>query len=83
MKRRTFLKSSIGIGLGWSGISAQSHEASDVGLAEKERIVPGTDQVNSDKPHIILIMTDQQRGDALVCIGNKAEKTPNLDRLSS
>lgn len=83
MKRRTFLKSSIGIGLGWSGISAQSHEASDVGLAEKERIVPGTDQVHSDKPHIILIMTDQQRGDALGCMGNKAVITPNLDRLAS
>lgn len=34
----------------------------------------------ADKPHIILIVTDQQRADALGCV-NKAVITPNLDRL--
>lgn len=37
----------------------------------------------SGKPHIILLMTDQQRGDALGCAGNKAILTPNLDALAS
>ena len=38
--------------------------------------------VKSGKPHIILIMTDQQRGDALGCMGNKAVISPNIDRLA-
>ena len=33
-------------------------------------------------PHIILIMTDQQRGDALGCMGNKTVFSPNLDALA-
>lgn len=35
-----------------------------------------------NKPHIILIVTDQQRGDALGCAGNDKIITPNLDRLA-
>lgn len=41
---------------------------------------------NDDKsksPHIILIMTDQQRGDALGCAGNVSVISPNIDRLAS
>lgn len=34
-------------------------------------------------PHIILIMTDQQRGDALGCAGNEAVISPNMDRLAA
>lgn len=34
-------------------------------------------------PHIILIMTDQQRADALGCAGNQAIITPNLDHLAA
>lgn len=34
-------------------------------------------------PHIILIMTDQQRGDALGCAGNEAVISPNIDRLAA
>ena len=34
------------------------------------------------KPHVILIMTDQHRGDALGCMGNSAVISPNLDRLA-
>ena len=33
-------------------------------------------------PHIILIMDDQHRGDALGCMGNSSVITPNLDRLA-
>lgn len=39
---------------------------------------------HSDKsPHIILIMTDQQRGDALGCAGNESVISPNIDRLAT
>jgi choline-sulfatase len=36
----------------------------------------------SEKPNILLIMTDQQRWDALGCVGGWV-KTPNLDRLAA
>jgi arylsulfatase len=36
-----------------------------------------------DKPNIILIMTDQHRGDALGCAGNAIIKTPHLDELAN
>ena len=35
-----------------------------------------------EKPHIILIMTDQHRGDAVGYTGNDIVKTPSLDKLS-
>ena len=36
-----------------------------------------------EKPDIILIMTDQQRGDALGCAGNGSIITPHLDLLAA
>lgn len=69
MERRTFLKSSLAVGLGWKATSSKASQ-------ENER----TDK-QSGKPHIILIMTDQQRGDALGCL-NKSVITPNLDQLA-
>lgn len=36
----------------------------------------------SSQPHIILIMTDQHRGDALGCDGNPAVRTPHIDGLA-
>ncbi|MEN8228123.1 MAG: arylsulfatase [Bacteroidota bacterium] len=35
------------------------------------------------KPHIIFIMTDQHRGDALGCMGNEAIITPHLDQIAA
>ncbi|MHA1732716.1 MAG: arylsulfatase [Promethearchaeota archaeon] len=35
-----------------------------------------------EKPHILLLVTDQQRGDALGCAGNPVVKTPNVDALA-
>lgn len=35
------------------------------------------------QPHIILIMSDQHRGDAMNCMGNTSVITPNLDALAS
>ena len=34
------------------------------------------------KPHIILIMSDQHRADALGCMGNESVISPNIDQLS-
>ena len=40
--------------------------------------------VNSqdNRPHIIFIMTDQHRGDALGCMGNEVIITPHLDQIA-
>ncbi len=35
----------------------------------------------ADRPNIIVMMTDDQRADALSCVGNKILKTPNIDRI--
>ena len=36
-----------------------------------------------NQPHIILIMTDQQRGDAMGSMGNESVISPHLDALAS
>lgn len=71
MKRRTFLKSSLlaGAGLGINK-TAQSEQ---VQLQNKKM----------KKPHVIFIMTDQHRGDALGCMGNKSVISPNIDSLAT
>ena len=38
--------------------------------------------VEKSQPHIILIMTDQQRGDCMGAMGNLGIKTPNMDKLA-
>lgn len=49
-------------------------------MAQKENPHMGT-AINSGKPHIIMIVTDQQRWDALGCV-NSAVITPNLDAFA-
>lgn len=36
----------------------------------------------AQKPHIILIVSDQHRGDAMNCMGNPSVITPNMDALA-
>jgi arylsulfatase A-like enzyme len=36
----------------------------------------------ADRPNIIIMMTDDQRFDAMSCAGNTVLKTPNMDRLA-
>lgn len=36
----------------------------------------------SERPHVVLITTDELRKDALSCYGNRAIETPNLDKLA-
>ena len=45
--------------------------------------VPYMARCQDQKPHIILIMADQHRADALGCMGNEAMITPHLDKLAS
>ena len=66
------MKSSLWMGAGLSG------EVRADATAEPEATKPGV-----KKPHIILIMTDQQRGDALGCMGNRAVLSPHIDRLAA
>ena len=49
-------------------------------VAQTENPHMGT-AIGSDKPHIIMIVTDQQRWDGLGCV-NEAVITPNLDRFA-
>jgi arylsulfatase A-like enzyme len=47
-------------------------------------VEPGLgEQREISQPNILLLMTDQQRFDALSCYGCQAVKTPNLDRLAT
>ena len=36
-----------------------------------------------DRPNILVLMTDQQRADAMGCAGNTTIRTPNLDSLAN
>jgi arylsulfatase A-like enzyme len=36
----------------------------------------------SDRPHILILMTDQQRADCLRCAGHPLIQTPNLDWIA-
>ena len=44
--------------------------------------LPGMQVQAQQIPHIILIMSDQHRGDALGCMGNTSVISPNIDQLS-
>ncbi len=38
---------------------------------------------SADRPNFIVMMTDDQRWDAMSCAGNKFLKTPNMDRIAA
>lgn len=40
-------------------------------------------QLLAQQPHIILIISDQHRGDAMNCMGNPSVVTPNMDALAA
>jgi len=42
----------------------------------------GSDRRPTDRPNIIVLLTDDQRADALGCMGNAVIRTPNIDRLA-
>jgi arylsulfatase A-like enzyme len=37
----------------------------------------------TERPHILFLMTDQQRGDCLGAAGNRIARTPHLDRIAA
>ena len=67
------------------------------GAALAAGVLPGTEQPEapqpavpdehpaapSERPNLILFMSDELRADALACYGNPITKTPNFDRLAS
>lgn len=71
MQRRTFLKTSAAMGLGIASPVKAKVENSPVLPPEPAK-----------KPHIIFIMTDQHRADALGCMGNNSVITPHIDSLA-
>lgn len=40
-------------------------------------------QAPKERPNILFLMSDQHRGDCMGCDGNRAIKTPNMDRIAS
>lgn len=75
MQRRTFLRSSLALGAGWAAREAAGTTA-DIPVGEDSHAG------SSKPPHIIFIMTDQHRSDALGCMGNPAVRSPHIDRLA-
>ncbi len=43
----------------------------------------GPSRVPPPRPHIVVILTDDQRWDAMSCAGNTLLRTPNIDRLAA
>jgi len=70
--RRDFLKAA-----GISAVSLALHGCADAATKPEN-----TNQTDSDRPNILILMTDQQRYDSLGCYGAKMIDTPNLDRLA-
>ena len=54
-----------------------------MGTAGLSALAAQAAQPQRKQPHIILLMTDQQRADALGCTSDGVVMTPNLDRLAS
>jgi len=40
-------------------------------------------KTNSEKPNVLIIMTDQHRADLMTCAGRDLVATPNIDRIAS
>jgi choline-sulfatase len=78
MNRREFIKTSgAAITSSMAGLSGLvnggvqlSNEKLDIRLGDK-------------RPNLLLLMTDQQRGDCLGCAGNPVIKTPNMDAIAA
>lgn len=69
--RRDFLKA---IGLGTTSLAISGC----AGLSERSI----SDNIRTQRPNILILMTDQQQFDSLSCYGCKTIDTPNLDRLA-
>ena len=82
--RREFLhrgaRVTAGLGLG----SAMVDRGSGQPASRSENAITTDDGFSdSDRPNILLIMTDQHHFEALSCMGHPVVQTPHLDRLAS
>ncbi|MDR2914492.1 MAG: arylsulfatase [Tannerella sp.] len=84
MKRRAFIKASIGTGLGLNTINLLSQETRSrpIDTPHSAPLKNENKATTSKKPHIIFIMTDQHRADTLGCMGNRSVISPNIDSLA-
>jgi arylsulfatase A-like enzyme len=80
ISRKQALRRLGGLALGSMVFPRGSQSASAHPSGEKKQSKPLKKQ---DRPHIILIMTDQHRGDAIGAAGNPAVVTPHLDALAA
>lgn len=82
ISRKQALRQMGGLALGsqmLTPLGAFSKEEVKISKPQKE----SSPAKNHKQPHIILIMTDQQRADALGCAGNPSILTPNIDQLAN
>ncbi len=56
--------------------------AGSAGLVLSPQTTFGLKNSSGKRPNLLVIMTDQQRWDALSCAGNSILQTPNMDRLA-
>lgn len=54
-----------------------------IGAAAATAGFPHISKGRDSRPNVLFIMTDDQRGDAMSCAGNKILKTPHMDRLAA
>jgi len=79
MKRRVFLRAA---GLAGAGALSGCLTKSGPGAATKARPGGGASEAAATtRPNIIFILTDDQRWDAMSCMGHPFLKTPNMDRI--
>lgn len=78
MDRRDFVKLG-GATLVLSGVKGS---AQDKNSTKAKAPTPSPSTIKRDRPNILLLMCDQLRMDCVGSYGNKAVRTPNLDRLA-
>lgn len=82
ISRKQALKHLGGLVISSGLLPAIPFTASSKQLTAPEKTKRGRSAAPRKQPHIILIMTDQHRGDALGCDGNKSIQTPHIDSLA-
>ncbi len=76
MKRRDFLKT---VGAGSAAWFAQGPGTSTAASPEQGN---GSENVSSDRPNVLILMTDQHRADLMSCEGSDLVPTPGIDRIA-
>ncbi len=79
IRRREFLQTA-GLGATSAFLSHSSAGAKASPTDSGATNLPGS---NSDKPNVLVIMTDQHRADLMTCAGRDLVPTPNIDRIAS